>query len=96
VSQLTRANHSRTITQINSNQYLIEGECDYARLGFEIDESFLTYAEFEGGPLLHINRDFWGKGLIEKIEPIDSGKDGYMIIKVTLNQKEYDGKTIQE
>jgi hypothetical protein len=81
----SRYNQKRTITQISDSEYLIEGESDYGRLGFEIDPSMLTYVDFEGGPFLHIGDNFWGKGKIMEIQTIDSGRDGYMIIKITLN-----------
>ena len=81
----SRYNQKRTITQISDTEYLIEGESDYGRLGFEIDPSMLTYVDFEGGPFLHIGDNFWGKGKISEIQNIDSGRDGYMMIKVTLN-----------
>ena len=80
----SRYSQKRTITQISDSEYLIEGESDYGRLGFEIDPSMLTYADFEGGPFLHIGDIFWGKGKILEIQTIDSGRDGYMIIKVVL------------
>jgi hypothetical protein len=86
MNQYTKKSNSRTVTQVSDNEYLIEGESEYGRLGFEIDLSILTYADFEGGPFLHIGHDFFGKGKITEIQTIDSGKDGYMMIKVSLEK----------
>lgn len=81
----SRYNNARTITQIHPDQYIIEGDSEYGRFGFEIDPSMLTYVDFEGGPFLHIGDNFLGKGNIISVESIDSGKEGYLMIKVTLN-----------
>ncbi len=89
----SRYNQKRTITQISDKEYLIEGESDYGRLGFEIDPSVLTYVDFEGGPFLHIGDNFWGKGRISEIHTIDSGRDGYMMIKVVINHYDSNGTT---
>ena len=77
--------NARTITQIHPDQYIIEGDSKYGRFGFEIDPSILTYADFEGGPFLLIGNNFLGKGNIISIESIDSGKEGNLMVKVTLN-----------
>lgn len=74
----------RTVTQINDNQFIIEGESGFLRMGFEIDPSNPTYVDFEGGPFLHIGYDFFGKGRVTDIQVIDSEKDNYIIVKVTL------------
>lgn len=70
-----------TITQINSNQFLIEGEYKTIKIIGE-NEYSLTYMEIEDGPLLHIGKDFLGMGIIQRLEIIDSEKDNYIIIKV--------------
>lgn len=80
--------NSRTVTQIEEDEFLIEGETDYARLGFEVDPSLLTFADISGGPFLHVGKDFFGKGKILSIEPLDSGRDGYIIIKVRLQKQQ--------
>jgi phosphatidate phosphatase PAH1 len=82
----TRHKRSKTVTQIDHNSYLIEGETDCVRFGCEIDP-IITYADIEGGPFLHIGKDFFGKGTISNIQNIDSGRNGYIIIRVTINEK---------
>jgi hypothetical protein len=81
---LLKGKNTRTITQISSNEYLVEGEASWAKFATEYDDSSLTYANIEGGPFLHIGDNFLGKGKIFRIQNIDSGRDGYIIIKVTL------------
>lgn len=82
----TRCKRSKTVTQIGNNEYLIEGETDFIRFGCEIDP-IITYADIDGGPLLHVGKDFFGKGRIVSIQNIDSGRDGYIMIKVILNEQ---------
>lgn len=82
-----RSKLSRIVTQINDDQYLIEGETDFARFGFQVNENYLNFADIQGGPFLHIGQDFFGKGHITQIEKVDSAKDGYIILKVTLKQR---------
>lgn len=73
-----------TVTQINDNQFIVEGNTSFLRVGFEIDPSNPTYADFDGGPFLHIGYDFFGKGRVTGIQIIDSDQEDYAIIKVTL------------
>lgn len=82
----TRCKRSKTVTQIDRNSYLIEGETDFARFGCEVDP-LITYVDIDGGPFLHVGKDFFGKGMITSIQNIDSGRNGYIIIKVTINEK---------
>lgn len=83
----SRYGSKRTVTQINDSQFIIEGDAGFLRIGFEIDPSSPTYADFEGGPFLHIGNDFFGKGRVKEIQIIDSDKKDYAIIKVTLENK---------
>jgi hypothetical protein len=76
--------NTRTITQISEYEYLIEGESDWARFGFEIDKDFLTFADLENGPFLHVGDIFFGKGKISYLQQMDSGQEGYIILKVVL------------
>ena len=46
----------------------------------------LSFADIQGGPFVHIGQDFFGKGIIDHIEKIDSGKEGYIILKITLRK----------
>lgn len=79
-----RSKFSRIITQINDNQFLIEGSVDKAKFGFQNDETQLTFADIEYGPFIHIGHDFFGKGLVRCIEKIESNQDGYIILKITI------------
>ena len=80
-----RSKNSRIVTQINTNEFLIEGEIEYARFGCQSSETLLTFADIHGGPFLHIGKDFFGKGKIKSIEKLDSEKDDYLILKVNLH-----------
>jgi hypothetical protein len=82
-----RSKFSRIVTPINKNQFLIEGETDYAKFGFQSDEVSLNFADIGGGPFLHIGNDFFGKGNIDHIEKI-SFSNGHFILKITLLLKE--------
>lgn len=83
----SRYGQKRTVTQINDNQFIVEGETTYGRFGFEHDPSDLTYVDFEGGPFIHINYDFFGKGIVRHIQHIESEKQDYLMIKVTIDNK---------
>ena len=76
--------NKRIITQVGEYEYLIEGETDWARFGCQSDISVITSANLDGGPFLIVGDSFWGKGKISSIQNIDSERDGYIIIKVTL------------
>jgi hypothetical protein len=77
---------SRMVTQIKENQFLVEGEIEVARFGFQADERNLNFADIQGGPLLHIGQDFFGRGKIKRIEKINSDKKNYIRLKVTLSR----------
>lgn len=79
-----KRNNKRVITQISENEYLVEGESDWARFGCQSDISIITSADLEGGPFLLVGDSFLGKGKISAIQNIDSERDGYIILKVTL------------
>lgn len=81
----SRYGSKRTVTQINDNQFIVEGDTGFLRIGFEVDPSSPTYVDFEGGPFLHIGHDFFGKGRVTEIQIIDGDKKDYAIIKVTLD-----------
>lgn len=83
----SRYGQKRTVTQINDSQFIVEGETTYVRLVFENDPSDLTYVDFEGGPFVHINYDFFGKGIVRHIQHIETDKEDYLIIKVTIDHK---------
>lgn len=81
-----RSKLSRVVTQIKDNQFLIEGEIESARFGFQADETNLNFADIHGGPFLHIGQDFFGRGKIKRIERIDSQRKNYIVLKVTLTK----------
>jgi hypothetical protein len=80
----SKKKNQRIITQIGEYEYLIEGESDWARFGCQSDMSVVTSANLDGGPFLIVGDSFLGKGRISHIQNIESDKDGYIIIKVTL------------
>jgi hypothetical protein len=84
MSQCLRSKNKRVITQISENEYLVEGESDWARFGCQSDISVINSANLDGGPFLLVGDSFLGKGKISAIQNIDSGRNGYIIIKVTL------------
>lgn len=81
-----RSKLSRIVTPINDYQFLIEGEADFARFGYQSDEYSLNFADIQGGPFVHIGQDFFGKGVIDHIEKIDSGREEYIVLKITLRE----------
>lgn len=87
MSQCVRPNkgkNTRIITQISEKEYLIEGQSDWARFGCQFDQSVITSANLDGGPFLLVGDSFLGKGNISAIQNINSDKEGYIIIKITL------------
>ena len=84
MSQCLRSKNKRIITQIGEHEYLVEGESDWAKFGCQSDISIITSANLDGGPFLLVGDSFLGKGRISAIQNIDSERDGYIIIKVTL------------
>jgi hypothetical protein len=83
-----RSKLSRVVTQIKEDQFLVEGEADFARLGFQSDEISLNFVDIQSGPFLHIGHDFFGKGSIIGIEKISFNDDGHFIFKITLKKEE--------
>lgn len=69
------------VSKINENEFLVEGDIEYARFGSEIDQSILTFVDIKDGPFLHIGKDFFGKGNIKKIERLPHKE---LVIKLTL------------
>lgn len=87
MSQCVRSNkgkNTRIISQIGEKEYLIEGETDWVRFGCQFDPSFITSANLDGGPFLLVGDNFLGKGKIAAIQNINTDKEGYVIIKITL------------
>lgn len=84
MSQCLQSRNKTIITQIGEYEYLVEGENDRVKFGCQSDMSVITSANLEGGPFLLVGDSFLGKGKISGIYNIDSGRDGYIIIKVTL------------
>lgn len=80
----SKGKNTRIITQIGEKEYLIEGQSDWAKFGCQFDPSVITSANLDGGPFLLVGDSFLGKGNISAIQHIDSDKEGYIIIKVTL------------
>ena len=76
-------NKQITVTQIKDNQFLVEGEYDTMKMVGE-NEYCIMYIDIEDGPFLHVGKDFLGMGTILRLEPIDSSKDNYMMIKVFI------------
>jgi hypothetical protein len=76
-------NKQITVTQIKDNQFLVEGRYDTMKMVGE-NEYCISYIDIEDGPFLHVGKDFLGMGTILRLEPIDSSRDNYMIIKVFI------------
>lgn len=72
-------------TQINDNQFLIEGNADKTKIGGESEYSII-YVDFYHGPLIHVGNDFLGRGRITAIDIIDTNKPNYIIIKISLEE----------
>lgn len=83
-TQYKRKN-SKTVTQISSNQYLIEGDIDYLRLGY-VTDPIISYADIGSGPYLEVGKDFFGHGIIDYIEMLNHSNN-HIICKITLKEK---------
>lgn len=75
-------NKGLTFTQINDTQFLVECS-SYARISGEHEYS-ITCVDLDSGPLIHIGRDFLGRGIVKNIEIIETDNIDTLIIKVTL------------
>jgi len=84
-TQSNKGKNTRIITQIGEREYLVEGESEWARFGCQNDPSVITSANLDGGPFLLVGDSFLGKGQIKSIQNIESNRDGYLIIKITLH-----------
>lgn len=74
-------------TQINDSQFLIEGDSSKTKIGGE-SEYAISYVDFDSGPLIHVGNDFLGRGKILGIDIIDSDRPDYIIVKVSIENKE--------
>jgi hypothetical protein len=83
-TQYKRKN-SKTVTQIGSNQYLVEGDIDYLRLGY-VTDPIISYADIGSGPYLEVGKDFFGHGIIDYIEMLYHSNN-HIIFKITLKEK---------
>lgn len=83
-----KGKNTRIITQISENEYLIEGEAGWARFGCQFDPSVITSANIDGGPFLLVGDSFLGKGKISSIQNLDSEKENYIIVKISLYTSE--------
>lgn len=86
MSQYVRSSdlNKTVITQVKDNEFFVETDSD-ARLGFEIDPYVLNFIDIENGPMIHVNKDFLGKGLVTQILRLDSSEQNNLIIKVTID-----------
>lgn len=81
-----RGSKKITVTQIECDQYLIESFDDKIRIGGE-NEYAISYIDFNGGPLVHIGREFLGRGYVKGIEIIETDSNDYLIAKITLDKR---------
>lgn len=71
------------LTQIQDNQFLIETYSDKVKIVGE-NEYSISYVDIHNGPLIHINKDFLGRGIVSQIEIIEPNNNEFLMIKVTL------------
>ena len=76
--------NTRLITQVGEKEYLLEVKSSWARFGCQFDPSIITSAKLENGTHLIVNDSFLGEGKIASIQNIDTDKEGYIILKVTI------------
>lgn len=87
MSSITRSVKNKfIITQINDNQFLVEGIPNRTKLGGE-SEDLISYIDFDGGPMVHIGADFLGRGRVCHIEIIETENTNYLITKITLHEQ---------
>ena len=71
------------LTQIHENQFLIETNSDKVKIAGE-NEYAISYVDIDNGPLIHVHRDFLGRGMVSHIEIIEPDNNKFLMIKVTL------------
>ena len=74
-------------TQINDSQFLVEGDGNKTKIGGE-SEYAISDVDFDNGPLIHVGNEFLGRGKILGIDLIDTDRSDYIIVKVTIENKE--------
>ena len=84
---ISRYNVERLIRKVNPNTYLIEGETLFTR-----GTTDGMMADFEGGPYIEVNMSARLVGIpdnriIESLKFVDTDKENYAIIEVTLKAK---------
>ena len=85
MSNYSRSKNSKqkTITLTNDTQFIVEGESGNTKIGGE-SEYAISYIDFENGPLVHIGKDFLGRGRVKIIDIIDSSNPNYILVKITI------------
>lgn len=71
------------LTQIQDNQFLIETYSDKIKIVGE-NEYAISYVDIHNGPLVHINKDFLGRGIVSSIEIIDTTNKDFLMVKITI------------
>jgi hypothetical protein len=79
-----KGKNTRIITQISEDEYFIEGESDWIKFGCQFDPSFVTSANLDGGLYLLVNDSFLGKGKITHIHNIETDRENYFLLKITI------------
>lgn len=72
-----------TFLQISDSEFLIEGKINKAKIRGE-SEYAITSIDLDNGPLIHIGKDFLGRGIVSTIDIIDTEDQDSLIIKVSI------------
>jgi uncharacterized cupin superfamily protein len=71
----------RIITRTSEYCFIIEGESQYLKWSMTDPPKSV---EFQNGPRLTLDNDFYGKGKISKIEPVEVSDKLKKAVKVTV------------
>ena len=71
------------LTQIQDDQFLIEIYSDKVKVVGE-NEYTISYVDIDSGPLVHVGRDFLGRGIVSGIEIIEPTNNNFLMVKVSL------------
>ena len=80
---ISSQNKPYTFLQISDNEFLVEGKTHKAKIKGE-SEYAITAIDLHNGPLIHIGKDFLGRGIVSIIDIIETDNQDNLIIKVTI------------
>lgn len=83
VNTISLSKNKFLLTQVQDHQYIIESHSDKIKIVGE-NEYSVSCIDIDNGPLIHLGKDFLGRGVVGSIELIDTNNSELFMVKVTL------------